>query len=165
MKLSQRKSIKEANIRKLSLAIGNFIRYWGFRKIHGAVWTQLYLSKTPLSCSELTKRLKLSKALISPALSELCSYGLIFEEQSSNQKLKIYSAKEDVSTIILKILKSRELNLIKQVNDLYFTCEGSDFINDVRFVNLGEMIYSANLMLNLLVNQKDIFQVTSKVKI
>ena len=85
-----RATTSQKNLQKLSLSIGNFIRYWGFRRIHGAIWTQLYLSKTPLSCTDLTSRLGLSKALISPALDELCKFKLIFEAPAPNEKTKIY---------------------------------------------------------------------------
>ena len=82
--------VKAPSVQKLSLSIGNFIRYWGFRRIHGAIWTQVFLSKTPLSCTDLTERLGLSKALISPALEELCHYHLIQVVASPNDKTKLY---------------------------------------------------------------------------
>ncbi len=152
------KSIK--NLQKLSLSIGDFIRYWGFRRIHGAIWAQLYLSKTPLSCTELTSRLGLSKALISPALDELCQYKLIFEAPAPNEKTKVYQASENINEVILHVLKTREAKILKQVtNDFSVLSESeneSDAIDESRLKSLGEMILAANLMLEIISSQKDI---------
>jgi two-component system phosphate regulon sensor histidine kinase PhoR len=43
-------------LHSLSEQIGDFIQYWGFKKIHGMIWTHLYLSSTPLSAHELIQK-------------------------------------------------------------------------------------------------------------
>ena len=149
-------------LRKLSLSIGQFIRYWGFRRIHGAIWTQLYLSNTPLSCTDLASRLGLSKALVSPALEELCQYKLIFEVKAPNEKTKIYAATSNVNEVIQNILKTRETQMLKQITDdfsiLGDTSQTNSLIDQNRIQKLGEMIFSANLMLEVMLSQKDIMQ-------
>ena len=149
-----------SKLRQLSLSIGDFIRYWGFRRVHGAIWAQLYLSKTPLSCVDLTERLDLSKALISPALEELVEYDLIYEVEGPNQKTKLYSAEEDVNLVIKKILKNRECELIKKVAENYdkvksLPVEKLD-ISTERLDKISEMVFSANLMLKILVQEEDL---------
>ena len=148
------------NLRKLSLSIGNFIRYWGFRRIHGAIWTQMYLSNKPLSCTDLTVRLGLSKALISPALDELCQYRLIREAPAPNEKTKVYIAADKINEVIQHVLKIREAKMLKQI-----TTDFSDFstvagentsVDEARVKSLGEMILAANLMLEILMSQRDI---------
>lgn len=42
-------------LRSLSDSVGDFIRHWGFRRIHGQIWTQVFLSKDSLSGAELTE--------------------------------------------------------------------------------------------------------------
>jgi DNA-binding transcriptional regulator GbsR (MarR family) len=88
------------NLQRLSAAIGLFIRYWGFRKIHGEIWSVVYLSPKALSGVEIGKTLKVSKALVSRALKELEAEGLIFQTESENSKTKRYAAEEDVAKII-----------------------------------------------------------------
>lgn len=148
------------NLQKLSLSIGDFIRYWGFRRIHGAIWTQLYLSKTPLSCTDLTVRLDLSKALVSPALEELCQYNLITEAPAPNEKTKVYEACKNINEVILHVLKTREAKILDQINNdfsaLTETENESAAIDGTKLKSLGKMIISANLMLEIMLAQKDI---------
>lgn len=49
----------------LANEVGDFICYWGFKKIHGRLWTHIYLARVPLDAGQLMQRLKVSKALIS----------------------------------------------------------------------------------------------------
>ena len=56
---------------------GAFIEYWGFKSIHGRVWTLLALSKEPISQVEVARILTVSRALVSQAMAELVSYGLV----------------------------------------------------------------------------------------
>lgn len=155
-------------LRKLSLSVGEFIRYWGFRRIHGAIWTQLYLSEDPLSCTDLTQRLDLSKALISPALEELLEYDLIYEVPGPNLKVKTYTAKEDVVSVIKNILKTRETQLIKQVNEDYDRVKKvaakSGGLSPQRLDNLEEMLLSANLMLQILVKEEDLIGLPREIE-
>jgi len=153
-------------MKSLALSVGDFIRYWGFRKIHGAIWTQVYLSKIPLSCSDLTKRLKLSKALISPALAELCMHKLIFEDLAPNEKTKVYSADENVERVILSILKNRELKILNSVAENYSKLEllKLSSVRKDRLNSLGEMIQSAHLMLQFITSQQDLFKISEKVE-
>lgn len=160
---SKQKIKKTSNqAKKLSLSIGDFIRYWGFRRVHGAIWAQLYLSKSPLSCTDLTVNLGLSKALISPALDELCQYKLIFEAPAPNDKVRVYSAEQDVNQVIRQILKTRELKILKQIARDFSDLKQKD--SDVsemsleRLDRLEEMIFSANVMLEVMLDQKDLMK-------
>ncbi|MFN8792526.1 MAG: GbsR/MarR family transcriptional regulator [Bdellovibrionales bacterium] len=103
----------EKKLRELSQAVGDFIRYWGFRRIHGEIWTQVFLSRDKLSGADLTERLRVSKALISPALSELEKYGLLIVEEDG-KKTKRYQAAPDVYGVIRSVLARREADLIRQ---------------------------------------------------
>jgi DNA-binding transcriptional regulator GbsR (MarR family) len=162
MKSKEKKSSSSQSLQKLSLSIGNFIRYWGFRRIHGAIWTQLYLSKTPLSCTDLTVKLGLSKALISPALDELCHHKLIMEAPAPNEKTKVYQAAEDINEVIRQVLKSREAKMLKQITQDFSSFKQSDAksedINCKHVESLEEMILSANVMLEIMLDQKDLMK-------
>ncbi|MGZ3690685.1 MAG: GbsR/MarR family transcriptional regulator [Pseudobdellovibrio sp.] len=152
-------------LRNLSLSIGQFIRYWGFRRIHGAIWAQLYLSKMPLSCTQLAGRLGLSKSLISPALEELCGYRLIQEVVSLDDKTKLYSASENINEVIQHVLKTRESKMLKQITQNFERLKkskaASKDLDTARLNSLEEMIYSANTMLEILLQQDDVLQLPS----
>lgn len=155
-------NMKSKELQRLSLSVGDFIRYWGFRRIHGAIWTQVYLSKTPLSCTDLTIKLGLSKALISPALEELCDYKLIEEAESPNDKTKVYQAKTNINEVIKQVLKSREKKMLKQISENFTAFKKAESKNaehdPVRVETLEEMIFSANMMLDLMLGQEDIMK-------
>lgn len=152
----------------LSHSIGDFIRYWGFRRVHGAIWTQLYLSETPLSCTDLSHNLSLSKALISPALEELCKYRLIHEVPAPNDKTKLYEASKDINGVIRHILKTREARILEQITENFLKVKKIELdtpsVNSDRLQSLEEMIFAANLMLQVLLSQRDLMKLPEEFK-
>jgi DNA-binding transcriptional regulator GbsR (MarR family) len=146
---------------ELASAVGNFMRYWGFRRIHGQIWLQLYISNQPLSGAELTRLLKVSKALVSPALSELIKYGLIACEEV-DKKTKKYSAQEDVYGVVKKVLKSRERELISEaqiaMNRLKAAQEAESNQSDLNLNRIDQvegMIATAGLALDLIIRSSN----------
>lgn len=106
------------DLAKLADSVGDFIRYWGFRRIHGQIWTLLFLKNQAISPTEIAKSLGVSKSLISSAINELEEHGLIMpfnNDVSGNRKTKFFKAESDVIKIIQNILKTRELKLITDV--------------------------------------------------
>ena len=136
-------------LQKLSDGVGQFIRYWGFRKIHGEIWTVIYLSTEPLSGIEIGKMLEVSKALISPALKELEAEGLILQTKSENSKTKRYIAQEDVIKIIQGVLKRREIPMIEKIQqhhaDLSLQSKEGESIHLERLEKMGMMIQTAQM--------------------
>ena len=56
-------SLQQLN--KLADEVGELVYNWGLKRVHGRIWTHLFLSNRPLDASDLVKRLDISKALIS----------------------------------------------------------------------------------------------------
>ena len=144
----------------LSLSIGNFIRYWGFRRVHGAIWTQLYFSRVPLSCTQLVKNLSLSKALISPALEELCGHKLIEQVSSSNDKTKNYQAVSNVSDVIKNMVKGREKMMLGEITKHFSSFRNKNsqnpLLNQARIQHMEDMILWANFMLEWFLSENDL---------
>jgi DNA-binding transcriptional regulator GbsR (MarR family) len=142
------------NLRHLSTLVGHFIRYWGFRKIHGEIWSVVYLAKTPLSGVEIGEILKVSKALISPALQELETEGLIKQTDSENSKTKRYEAEENVTKIIHGVLSRRERPMIENIQQSYMKlseqCGDGESLNLDRLEKMGAMIQIAQMGLGAL---------------
>lgn len=147
-------------VRKLAQNIGHFIRYWGFRQIHGEIWALVYLSEKPLSGIEIGQYLKVSKALVSPALKELEAEGLIRRAPSENSKTKRYEAEEDVIQIIHAVLKRREWPMMEQIHQSYEDVKKSlpqdAAIQADRLEKMGMMIQMGQLGLMTLLNINEI---------
>ena len=67
----------ESKRKVLADSVGDFIKYWGFKEIHGKVWLTIYLSDKPITAKELTNHLGVTKGLISTALAELIAYRVV----------------------------------------------------------------------------------------
>lgn len=144
------------NLIKLSRTIGDFIRYWGFRRIHGQIWTQIFLSQKPLSGAELTRSLNVSKALVSPALKELLKHKLIFE-QKLDAKTKTYTANPNVLGVIRHVLETREAALIKKAEKNFKDLKKSivnenSTINMTRLKDLESMISVGSMASDFVIN-------------
>lgn len=158
-------------MKKVSVAVGDFIRYWGFRRIHGEIWTQLYLSSKPLSGADLVHRLNLSKALVNPALHELEAHGLIFlEAEASDDKTKRYSANTDVYGVIKNVLQDREFVLIhsalrehKNLSELSKKDPRSE-VDPERLKSLGKMMDSALFSVSILQKLHDLTEIPQVLK-
>jgi DNA-binding transcriptional regulator GbsR (MarR family) len=100
---------------KLSKEVGQFIEYWGFKRIHGEVWTHLYLSSFPLSAAQLTEKLKVSKALLSLCMRDLLKYKLISRIPDKNKKTKLFVANPDVFAVIRHVLEVREKKMLERI--------------------------------------------------
>ena len=92
-------------------ACGDFIEYWGFKSIHGRVWTYLSISARPLSQTEIAKALDVSRASVCIAISELSEYGLV--RPSSHVRHAPYEAVIDVWPVISNVLREREWMLLE----------------------------------------------------
>jgi len=116
MTIPKRPNTPQAALNALAEQIGHFIEYWGFKKIHGQIWTHLYLSPTPLSAQELISRLKVSKALVSLSMKDLLRYQLILQtEESLNKKNKFYLANPEVFSVIRGVLQNREHQMLTRI--------------------------------------------------
>ena len=144
-------------LKQLATGIGSFIRYWGFRNIHGEIWTTIYLSKEPLSGIEICTLLNVSKALVSPALKELEAEGLIRQTVSENSKTKRYQAEEDVNKVIHGVLKRREKPMIEKIQQSYSelgqAVSDKSVLNSERLQKMGAMIQIAEIGLSTLLQE------------
>ena len=150
------KNQESIKLRRLARAVGDFIRYWGFRRIHGQIWTVLYLAKQPMSGTELTKLLKVSKALVSPALGDLEGYKLIIRVPG-DKKTKNYIANPDVFNVIKEVLKTREQELLMKASKTFqdLQKEQNADLDRARLESLHEMIKAASTMLGWLISNTE----------
>jgi DNA-binding transcriptional regulator GbsR (MarR family) len=100
-----------ARILKVCDAVGDFIEYWGFKAIHGRIWTLLALRREPLSQVEIAEFLNVSRSLVSGAVAELTKLGLV--QSLSDHRNAPYEAVVDIWPTISDVLRGREWMLIE----------------------------------------------------
>ncbi|MFQ5709490.1 MAG: GbsR/MarR family transcriptional regulator [bacterium] len=101
--------------RQLAEAVGAFIKYWGFKEIHGRIWLHVYLSKKPITAKELTQKLGVTKGLISTAISELLAYQVIERVSLGDARSPGYQSNTDLVQVIYNVLRNRELKMTRAI--------------------------------------------------
>ncbi len=137
----------------LAQEIGNFIQYWGFKKIHGQIWTLVFLSDKPLNSTYITKKLSVSKALVSLAIKDLLKYEVIEVVERKSKEI-YFSSNPDILKVVTNVLKNREtvmLEKIKKHHEDLKAFKGTHRLNFAshpdRLEELGVMIESAQITL------------------
>lgn len=121
----KKKTTSNAELDDLAEQVGEFIQYWGFKRIHGKIWAHIYLSAIPLDATTLVKRLKVSKALVSFSIHDLLEYDVIREVARGRGRTVLYEANADVTTVILNVLRLRERKMMSQVMTACKTLEAA----------------------------------------
>lgn len=98
-------------VRQVCEAVGSFIEYWGFKAIHGRIWTLLALSNAPMTQVEVADFLDVSRSLVSGAMGELLSHGLV--RPIDDHRNAPYVAVVDVWPTIADVLREREWMLVE----------------------------------------------------
>lgn len=134
----------------LAEQIGQFIEYWGFKKVHGRIWTYLFLSRQPLDASEIRQKMGVSKALVSMSLADLLEYEVIQELGKGSRGTQVYRANPDLSQVIFGVLRKRERKMINQIQAAHRLVSGLKpedqqvlQLDPARLKSLGEMIEGA----------------------
>lgn len=145
------KSLSNIELEALAAEVGEFIRYWGFKQVHGRIWTHLFVSSTPLDAGTLMKRLKVSKALMSLSLNDLLQYKVIVESKRSERGTHTYIANPNILDIIVGILKNREKVMLDKIERAFREVQPAPGIDPDRLRLLGEFIHQAQSSLDSVV--------------
>lgn len=151
-------SVDSSELDDLANRVGDFVKYWGFKRVHGQIWVHLFLSKEPLDAGELIRRLHVSKALISMSLSDLLSHDVVRRAGKSEYGTQQYVANDNIADVIISVLKQRERKLISEaqsaqraLDELPEGAKAQLQIDQSRLEALGEMTRVAESMLDALV--------------
>ncbi len=101
----------DLRVRGAGDAVGEFISYWGFKAVHGRIWTVLAARAEPMTQIEIAEFLGVSRSLVSGAISELTEHGLV--EQIHRSRNAPFRAVFDIWPPIASVLRSREWMLIE----------------------------------------------------
>lgn len=139
---------------ELADKVGEFIQYWGFKKVHGKIWCHLFLSKRPLDAQYFIERLSISKALVSQTLSELKDYKVIIECGKGERKTTVYCSNPELTEVIFGVLRAREKKMLCQtfaafrlLDDLSDERLEREEIDRAKLQRLGTMIRFAERFL------------------
>lgn len=117
---------KLLELEEFAQQVGQFMEYWGFKKVHGQIWCNIYLSREPLDAAELMRRLQISKALVSISLKELLDFEVLEEAGKSARGTRLYRAREDLGATILDTLRRRERKMMARILAAYSLLEKLD---------------------------------------
>lgn len=127
--------------------VGEFIAYWGFKRVHGRIWTHLYLSAQPMDAADLIERLGISKALVSISIKDLLDHEVICEAGRSDRGTILYKANEQVTDVITNVLRRREKRMMsriqaaqKLVKELPAAEKRAAGLNEAKIADLTKMI-------------------------
>lgn len=103
-------------LHKLVDLVGDFISYWGFKKIHGQVWALIFLKKTPIDANYIIEHLDVSKGLVSLTIKDLLYYKVIEEIAKDKPSTQKYKINENIYEVITEVLMNRERVLLSEVD-------------------------------------------------
>ena len=149
-------------VNRLADEIGQFIQYWGFKSIHGKIWTHIYLAQEPIDAAELMARLKISKSLVSITIADLLQYNVIIQSGKSSRDTCVYVANLNIKDVIIEVLKQRELKMMRKLDQEFAeaieSCRAtaSNLADLKKLEALGQMIAMATTTLNAVVELKSV---------
>ncbi len=102
-------------LKRVAEGVGEFMEYWGFKAIHGRIWTLLFLSSEPMSAVQLARVLRVSKTLLSFSISELLKYEVIQEVGRGLKRTVYFRANPNLGEVIFNVLKARERPMMTEI--------------------------------------------------
>lgn len=136
---------------QLASAVGDFIQYWGFKKVHGQIWLLIYLCPRPISAMEISKVLGVSKALVSLAIKDLVEYQVIEFAERGQKRTQYLKANPDIENVIVNVLKIRETKIIGNVLNLIDQVPNINCVDPDRLESLKNMSQTASEFLQFLI--------------
>jgi DNA-binding transcriptional regulator GbsR (MarR family) len=155
--------ITTPEMQELSDQIGEFVYYWGFKRIHGKIWTHIFLANRPLDAADLVKQMKISKALVSISLRELMEYEVIHTAGKSARGTQLYKTNPDILQVILSVLRQREKRMLARVQAAHESMlkvspeeQAKTGVSQARMLQLGLLVQKAVLGLDSIISLRPV---------
>jgi HTH-type transcriptional regulator, glycine betaine synthesis regulator len=104
---------------KVADQIGLIMEFWGFKRVHGRVWTTLFLAQGPLSAAEIRERLGVSVGATSMALGELRRWGAVHEARRPGARCTHYEPETNIWRLVARVLQDREKRLLEETLEVF----------------------------------------------
>jgi DNA-binding transcriptional regulator GbsR (MarR family) len=88
--------------------VGQMMELWGFKRIHGMVWTYIYLQPRPVSAQDIREGLGISTGLASMTLADLQHWDVVHRRSPPGERRDFFEAEANIWRPILKVLRERE---------------------------------------------------------
>jgi DNA-binding transcriptional regulator GbsR (MarR family) len=89
--------------------------FWNFKPSMGRVWTELYLSPTPLTADEIQSATGMSAGTVSMTLHDLVDWEVVHRAEPEANRKKRYAAETDIIAMVTRVFARRELALVGKV--------------------------------------------------
>lgn len=89
-------------------SIGKMMELWGFKRIHGMLWTYIYLQAQPVTANDIREALGISSGLASMTLQDLQHWDVVHRHSMPGDRRDRYTAEANIWKPILKVLRERE---------------------------------------------------------
>jgi DNA-binding transcriptional regulator GbsR (MarR family) len=120
---------KSAARLRLIDTVGRLMEFWGFRAPLGRVWALLYLSPEPLAAAEIGAALRMSGGAVSSAVGELVEWGAARKVWRPGART-LYEAEADVWKAVTRVLRARELPLVREAARVFEAALPNDECDD-----------------------------------
>lgn len=95
------------------------MEFWGFKRVHGRVWTILFLAADPLSSAEIRRRLGISVGAASMALAELRRWGAVREAVTPRSRAVHYEPETNIWRLISRVMQDRERRILDESLEVF----------------------------------------------
>lgn len=99
--------------------MGELMEYWGFKRIHGALWTLLFLSEEGLSQTDMVEGTGYSRGAISMALGELAEWGVVRVDHPLGTRERVYHPETDLGGMVKTVFMRREKILLQRAVEIF----------------------------------------------
>lgn len=110
---------------RIADVIGALMEFWGFKRPMGRLWTLIYLSPEPSTAAELGERLTMSSGAVSMGIAELLKWGVVRKVFRPGDRRDFYEAETSVWKMITRVLRERELSLVRDAKEVFAQVEQS----------------------------------------
>jgi DNA-binding transcriptional regulator GbsR (MarR family) len=107
-----------AEVELLAHQISELVHSWGFKRIHGRIWTHLYLARHPFDAADLVRQLDISKALVSISLREMLEYEVIIDLGKGDRGTHLYRINPDLQSVFKCVLRQREKKRLEAIEGI-----------------------------------------------
>ena len=136
--------------------IGDFIEYWGFKRVHGRIWALVFLSEEPVDARYIMEHLQISKALVSISLKDLLHHNVLVLTDKKFGTFR-YRSNPKMSNVIINVIINREATLLLKIKNSCELLSRSDVehktqkISKKRVHKLSQMVTSADKALKVFI--------------
>ena len=155
--------------RKTIESVGELIKFWGFSKHHGRIWTLLYLREAPQCSADIQDLLQMSAGLVSMSVKELLHWEVIAKVWVEGDRRDFYAANTDLWRMMTRVVREREAHLLAgarrnlddALGDLETTLPDEDLTREQiaymapRLQHLVDLIEQFSLVVSILMDQSE----------